>query len=429
MNIAFHTLGCKLNYSETSAISKILMTNGYKIVDFKDLADVYVIHSCTVTKQADKKTISAIRQAHRRNLDAHIAVLGCYSQLHSGEVANMDGVDVVLGNIAKFDLMKFIQELDEHNVKIIHADNLDKQSPFIPTYSSGDRTRSFLKIQDGCDNFCSYCTVPFARGRSRSNTIQRTVEIAKEIARSDIKEVVLTGVNIGDFGRKNKETFFNLLQEFEKISGVDRFRISSIEPDLLTDEIIDFVAHSNKIQPHFHIPLQSGSDKILQLMGRHYDTGLFIDRVNKINTLIPFCCIAVDIIVGLPGETDDDFSDTMRLVENIDISYAHVFTYSERNNTKASLMGEKVPYLIKNKRSRLLHKLSAIKKKKYYEKNIGRQVNVLFESDNVNGFMFGFSGNYIRVKTKFDELLVNQVKEVALNKIDSDDNFIIGEKK
>ena len=423
-NIAFHTLGCKLNFSESSSIANELIQKGYSIVDFKEQADIYIIHSCSVTNNADKKTVSAVRQAHRKNPEAHIALLGCYAQLKPDQAAQIDGVDIVLGNTEKFDLFKYLNELNGENKKIIHSDDFKNNLAFVPTYSSEDRTRSFFKIQDGCDNFCAYCTVPLARGRSRSNTIKQTVEVFKKIAETNIKEVVLTGVNIGDFGKKNKESLLNLLKELDKINGIERLRISSIEPDLLPDEMIEFISHSKKILPHFHLPLQSGSNKILQKMGRHYTKEFFSDKVKQIKTVMPQSCIAIDVIVGFPGETDEDFLETYQCLERVDISYLHVFTYSEREKTKAIQLADSVPSHIRNQRSEQLHVLSDKKKDFFYKKNIERKVNVLFESDNVKGFISGFSENYIRVKTKFNKELINQIVQIELSAIDTDGVFI-----
>ena len=423
-NIAFHTLGCKLNFSESSSIANELIQKGYSIVDFKEQADIYIIHSCSVTNNADKKTVSAVRQAHRKNPEAHIALLGCYAQLKPEQAAQIDGVDVVLGNTEKFDLFNYLNELNGENKKIVHSDEFKNNLTFVPTYSSEDRTRSFFKIQDGCDNFCAYCTVPLARGRSRSNSINQTIEVFKKIAETKIKEVVLTGVNIGDFGKKNKENLLDLLKELNKIKGIERLRISSIEPDLLPDEMIEYISQSKKILPHFHLPLQSGSNKILQKMGRHYTKEFFSDKVKQIKTVMPESCIAVDVIVGFPGETDDDFLETYQCLERVDISYLHVFTYSEREKTKAIQLADSVPIQIRNQRSEQLHKLSDKKKEIFYKKNIGRKVNVLFESDNIKGFISGFSENYIRVKTKFNKVLINQIVQIELSDIDTDGVFI-----
>jgi len=422
--IAFHTLGCKLNFSESSSIANELIQKGYSIVDFKEQADIYIIHSCSVTNNADKKTVSAVRQAHRKNPEAHIALLGCYAQLKPEQAAQIDGVDVVLGNAEKFDLFNYLNELNGENKKIVHSDDFKNNLVFVPTYSSEDRTRSFFKIQDGCDNFCAYCTVPFARGRSRSNSIKDTIEVFKKIAETEMKEVVLTGVNIGDFGKKNKESLLNLLKELDKINGIERLRISSIEPDLLPDEMIEFISHSKKTLPHFHLPLQSGSNKILKQMGRHYTTEFFSDKVKQIKTVMPQSCIAVDVIVGFPGETDEDFLETFHCLERVDISYLHVFTYSEREKTKAIQLADSVPSHIRNQRSEQLHMLSDQKKEFFYKKNIGRKVNVLFESDNVKGYISGFSENYIRVKTKFNKELINQIVQIELSDIDTDGVFI-----
>lgn len=416
--IAFQTLGCKLNFSETSEISRKFIEKGYEVVDHKHETDIYVLNSCTVTMQADKKCRAAIRQAQKRSPQATIIVTGCLSQLKADEIAKMDGVDIVLGNAEKFNLLEHINEFNDAHKKISHVElNLNKTS-FYSSYSYGDRTRSFVKVQDGCDYFCSYCIIPSARGRSRSDTIENTIKTIKKIAGMQVKEIILTGVNIGDFGKNNDETFFDLIRKIDKVDGVARYRISSIEPDLLHDDIIDFIAGSDSFLPHFHIPLQSGSDNILKLMNRKYDTKLFADRLEKIKSVLPYSCIATDVIVGFPGETDEDFIVTLEFIRGIDISYVHVFSYSERPGTKASKMENQVnPEKIKE-RSKLLHELSVEKKLAFYKENTGRTVKVLFESKIEDGFVFGFSENYIKVKTKYDKDIINNIKEVTLNDLD-----------
>ena len=418
--VAFKTLGCKLNFSETSTISKKFPVEEFDIVDFKEEADIYVVHTCIVTAKAGKKSRAAIRQANRRNPDAKIAVLGCYSQLSSGKLMEIEGVKLVLGNNEKYNIVEHLKSIEEDPV---HADKIylqaiGKTKEFHHSYSYGDRTRSFLKVQDGCDYFCSYCTIPFARGRSRSDTIANTIEKAKEIAKINVKEVILTGVNIGDFGKNNGENFFGLIKELDKIEGIERYRISSIEPDLLTDEIIKFVASSKKILPHFHIPLQAGSNNVLKAMKRKYDRELFAERVSFIKSLMPQACVAADLIVGFPGETDEDFQDACDFIESTGISYLHVFSFSERPGTPASKMENKISKQKIKERSKILHQLSEKKKDEFYKQNINSNCKVLFESAKRNGMMFGFTENYIKVKTTFDEELINKIVIVKLKELD-----------
>jgi threonylcarbamoyladenosine tRNA methylthiotransferase MtaB len=361
--IAFHTLGCKLNFSETSSISRQFGNEEFEHVGFNQHADIYVINSCTVTKNAEKTCKALIRKAIRTNPEAHVAVIGCFSQINPEELKAIEGVDVVLGNADKFNLFEHIKGLENtRNLKANPDVQVHEPEKFIPSWSSEDRTRSFFKIQDGCDYFCSYCTIPLARGHSRSNTIAATLETARIIAKTNMKEVVLTGVNIGDFGKLNNETFYDFLKELVKIEGLERIRISSVEPDLLHDEIIELVAAEPKIMPHFHIPLQSGSDTVLKAMGRHYDTGVFASRVKKIRSLMPHACIAADLIVGFPAETDELFEESMRFIKALDVSYIHVFTYSERENTRATKIEGKVPPAIRHHRSRQMQQLSDQKK-------------------------------------------------------------------
>ena len=419
--IAFKTFGCKLNYAETSQISRHFNRNEFELVDFKEKADIYVINSCLVTAIAEKKCRNAIRQAFNRNPEALISVIGCLSQLKPIEIAKIKGVDIVLGNDEKYNLLHFIKNNTayKHSIPIntqcnvcYVSEKIDKLKTFVHSYSLGSRTRSFLKIQDGCDYFCSYCTIPLARGPSRSNTIAGIMADVREIAASNIKEIVLTGVNIGEFGKDNNESLFQLINELDKFDGIQRYRISSIEPNLLSDEIIEFVSKSDKFLPHFHIPLQSGSDKILKLMNRRYCREVFEDRVIKIKKLIPHCCIAADVIVGFPGETQKDFDETYNFIEKIDVSYIHVFTYSERPNTQALKIKDKVHSNIKKQRSEKMHQLSYNKKKYFYEKNKNLKSKVLFESSNINGFMYGFTENYIKVKSKYNPSLVNKILDV-----------------
>lgn len=418
--VAFKTFGCKLNFSETSTISKKFPSDKYEIVDFKEEADIYVVHTCTVTAIAEKKSRAAIRQAHRKNSNAKIAVMGCYSQLSPEELMKIDGVNLVLGNNEKYNIVEYLKSIEEDPV---HADVISLQAirqtnEFHHSYSFGDRTRSFLKVQDGCDYFCSYCTIPFARGKSRSDTIANTIEKAKEIAKTDVKEIILTGVNIGDFGKENNESFLSLIKEFDKVEGIDRYRISSIEPELLSEEIIKFVASSDKILPHFHIPLQGGTNKILKAMKRKYSVELFASRISFIKSIMPQACIAVDFIVGFPGETDKYFQDACNFIESIDISYLHVFSFSERPGTLAYKMDNKVSKQKIKERSKILHEISEKKKMKFYKQNINSNSEVLFESAKHNGIMFGFTENYIKVKTVFDKNLINKIVVAKLKEID-----------
>lgn len=436
MKIAFHTLGCKLNYSETSAISRLVNGNGYVKVSFEEAADLYVINTCSVTGNADKKCRRAVKKALSRNPAASVALIGCYAQLNPQEAAAIPGVDLVLGANEKFNLPDYLSALKKKQEPEIHAGQIKESKEFFPAYSYGDRTRSFLKVQDGCDYCCAYCTIPLARGRSRSGSIKETLESAREVARSDVKEVVLTGVNIGDFGISSsskpgeKETFLDLIKELDKVEGIARFRISSIEPDLLTDEIIAFVAASEKFAPHFHIPLQSGSDKILKLMRRKYARKRYADRVELIKKLMPGCCIGADIITGFPGETEKDFLDTHRFLKELDISYLHVFPYSERNNTTAARMKDAVPAKEKNLRSKILLNLSEKKRRHFYRQHIGKEASVLFEGKKQEDLsalkllqanvMHGFTGNYIKVKHPFDPEMVNSLCKMTLTGIDND---------
>ncbi len=425
--VAFQTFGCKLNFSETSSISKSFIKDGFESVDFKDEAEVYIINSCTVTASAEKRCKAAIRQAHKRNPDAKIAIIGCFSQISPDELASMDGVDLVLGNNDKFKVLDQIKMLDAAKPQkaVISTSDLKTDFEFYPSYSSGDRTRSFLKVQDGCDYFCSFCTIPYARGRSRSNTIENTLKVAKEIAASDIQEIILTGVNVGDFGKRNNESFFDLVQELDQIEGIERIRISSIEPNLLTNDIIKYVSKSSKYLPHFHIPLQSGSKRILKEMKRRYTPSLFANRVETIKELIPHCLIAADVIVGFPGETGEEFQEAYDFIRDTEITYLHVFSYSDRPGTVSSKNKNKVPSQIIKERSQKLHQLSDRKKLKFYNDHIGFETKVLFEGDNHKGFMHGFSENYIKVKTAYDSNLINKIKKVKLSEIDDDGDFLI----
>ncbi len=409
--VAFHTLGCKLNFSETSTISRQLGTDHFQLVDFEDEADVYVVHTCSVTAVAEKKCRAAIRKAHKTNPSSNVVVMGCAAQAHPEAFEKMEGVTLVLGNNDKFRLKEL---LEKQNGQPGHISDISKIKEFVPSYSANDRTRSFFKVQDGCDYFCTFCSIPYMRGRSRSDSIKNTMKVAHEIAATEMREVILTGVNIGDFGHRNGEKFVDLLRELDQLDGIDRIRISSVEPELLTDEIIELVASSKKLLPHFHIPLQSGSDKILALMKRKYKREVFESRVLKIKSLMPAACIAADVIVGFPGETTEDFEDTYRFINGLDITYLHVFTYSERPGTRAVDFEGHLDEKEKRRRSALLHELSESKKLAFYNSNIGKTFNVLWESDNVSGMMHGWTENYIHVRTPFNPALINKVETVRL---------------
>lgn len=422
--IAFQTFGCKLNFSETSGISKLFDKDNFEIVDSKGVSDVYVINTCSVTGAAEHKCKQAIRQVKRRNPLAIVAVMGCFSQLKPEEIKTMEGVDLILGNEEKFQLPEYLKSLKKNTEPVVAAREILKSEIFSSSYSSGDRTRSFLKIQDGCDYFCSYCTIPFARGKSRSDKIENTLNLAREIIKTGIREIILTGVNIGDFGRKHGESLFNLLVALENVEGIDRIRISSIEPDLLSDEILDLVVNSKKILPHFHIPLQSGNNRILNAMNRKYSRELFADRVIGIKSRMPQACIAADVIVGFPGETEEEFQDSCAFIEDLDISYIHVFSYSDRENTRASKMNDKIRGNIIKERSRRLHLISDQKKLHFYRQNFGKTFSVLFESSNIDGYIYGWTENYIHVKTYFNPEFVNEIKKVTLSKLSSKSVYI-----
>ena len=422
--VAFHTLGCKLNFSETATISRDFLRHGFEKVDYRDTADIYVLNTCSVTENADKEARKLIRQAKRRNPESAIAVIGCYAQLKPNDIAAIDGVDIVLGAGEKFNLLNYLDSIDLNGGAKVIQSEIDHVHTFTPSYSTGERTRSFLKIQDGCDYTCSFCTIPMARGESRSDTIDKTLQVAKEVAETDAREIVLTGVNIGDFGKGSDETFFDLIQQLEQLDGIDRIRISSIEPNLLTNEIIQFCASSQKFMPHFHIPLQSGSDKILSAMRRRYKRDLYEERVAKIKSIIPHACIGVDVIVGFPGETDDDFLDTYNILNELDISYLHVFTYSERPNTDAVEMGEVVPKETRAERSKMLHILSDKKRRFFHDQFIGKNRPVLFETMK-NGKNQGHTDNYIQVQVDGDTNLINTIHPVSL--IKNQGSFIDGQ--
>lgn len=418
--VAFYTLGCKLNYSETSSISRLFEDRGYEKVEFSEGADIYVINTCSVTDNADKKCRKVVKEALKHSPNAFITIVGCYAQLKPTEISEIPGVDAVLGAAEKFRLLDVLDGFQKDGkVKVFNSDIAEVKT-FNTAYSLNDRTRTFLKVQDGCDYSCTFCTIPLARGESRSDYVSNIVKSVKEIAASGVKEIVLTGVNIGDFGLhdgKREETFFDLVKALDAIEGINRYRISSIEPNLLTDEIIRFVAQSEKFVPHFHIPLQSGSNKTLKLMRRRYQRELYTERVATIKSLIPHCCIGVDVIVGFPGETKEDFLDTYQFLNEMDISYLHVFTYSERDNTQAIGLKGTVPTSQRAERSKMLHILSDKKRRVFYEQNITREDEVLFEEDIENGMMFGFTRNYVRVTAKYDPLLVNETKHIRMTAI------------
>jgi threonylcarbamoyladenosine tRNA methylthiotransferase MtaB len=418
--VAFYTLGCKLNYSETSTISRMFEDKGYKKVDFTDSPDIFIINTCSVTENADKKCHKIVREARSISPNGYVAIMGCYAQLKPKEISEIPGVDAVLGAAEKFRLIELLDGFVRKPEAEVFASDIEQANRFNTSYSMNDRTRTFLKVQDGCDYSCSFCTIPLARGGSRSDSISNIVKTAAEIASKGVKEIVLTGVNTGDFGLqegKRVETFLQLVKALDEVEGIERFRISSIEPNLLTDEIIDFVATSKKFVPHFHIPLQSGSNKILKLMRRRYQRDLYVNRVEKIKALMPHCCIGVDVIVGFPDETQEDFLDTYNFLNELNISYLHVFTYSERENTLAASMAGSVPGSQRADRSKMLHILSDKKRRKFYEENIGAVSTVLFENDIEDGMMHGFTENYVRVSAKYDPILVNDLKTVRLSSI------------
>lgn len=415
--VAFYTLGCKLNYSETSTISRMFEDKGYKKVEFTDTPDIFIINTCSVTENADKKCHKIVREARAISPNGYVAIMGCYAQLKPKEISEIPGVDAVLGAAEKFRLIELLDGFVRKPEAEVFASDIEQANRFNTSYSMNDRTRTFLKVQDGCDYSCSFCTIPLARGGSRSDSISNIVKNAQEIASKGVREIVLTGVNTGDFGLldgKRVETFLELIKALDDVEGIDRFRISSIEPNLLTDEIIEFVATSKRFVPHFHIPLQSGSNKILRLMRRRYQRELYVDRVTLIKKLMPHCCIGVDVIVGFPGETKEDFLDTYNFLNELNISYLHVFTYSERENTLAATMTDVIPGSQRADRSKMLHILSDKKRRKFYEENIGSISSVLFENDVEDGMMHGFTENYVRVSAKYDPILVNDLKTVRL---------------
>jgi threonylcarbamoyladenosine tRNA methylthiotransferase MtaB len=428
--VAFYTLGCKLNYSETSSIGRLFTQAGFNTVEFSDTPDVFVINTCSVTENADKKCKKIVKEALKISPNAYVTIVGCYAQLKPKEIAEIPGVDMVLGAAEKFQIVDYLTDLTKNPKTLVYNQPVSEANEFVPSYSFGDRTRTFLKVQDGCDYSCTFCTIPLARGASRSDTIENAVEQARQIATSGVKEIVLTGVNLGDFGIRNgnrEDKFFDLVKALDEVEGIERIRISSIEPNLLSDEIIEFVSTSKRFVPHFHIPLQSGSDKILGLMRRRYRRDLYASRVAKIKEVMPNCCIGVDVIVGFPGETREDFVDTYNFLNRLDVSYLHVFTYSERENTPAVEMKGTVPGSARADRSKMLHILSDKKRRAFYETQLGKIDEVLFEGDIKDGFMHGFTRNYVKVKAKYDPVLVNEIKAVYLTEISPDGDVEITE--
>lgn len=423
--VAFYTLGCKLNFSETSTIARDFSEEHFERVTFDLPADIYVINTCSVTDNADKKFKGLVKKALKQNPTAFVAAVGCYAQLRPEDLAEVDGVDLVLGATEKFKLTAYLNDLSKKAETDIHACEIEAADFYEGGYSLGDRTRSFLKVQDGCDYKCTYCTIPQARGISRSDTLKNVVQNAQQIAQQNIREIVLTGVNIGDYGKgefgnkKHEHSFFELVQALDKIEGIDRFRISSIEPNLLKNETIDFVAKSHRFVPHFHIPLQSGSDAILKKMKRRYLTHRYSERVARIKKVMPDCCIGVDVIVGFPGETDSDFLETFSFLEQLPVSYFHVFTYSERPNTEAIFFDNPVPQAVRNKRSKILRALSVKKKQQFYAAQIGKKASVLFEGENKKGYIYGFTRNYIKVRAPWNPYLANRCQEGILTEIDT----------
>ena len=424
--VAFYTLGCKLNFSETSTIARDFEHENFDRVDFSECADVYVINTCSVTENADKRFKTIVKQAQKANSEAFIIAIGCYAQLQPKALADVHGVDLVLGATEKFKITDYLNDLTKKEVGAVHSCAIEEADFYVGSYSFGDRTRAFLKVQDGCDYKCTYCTIPLARGISRSDTLSNVLKNAHEITQKGIKEIVLTGVNIGDYGKgefgnkKHEHTFFELVQALDKVEGLERVRISSIEPNLLKNETIDFVAQSNNFVPHFHVPLQSGSNHLLKLMRRRYMKELYVDRVARIKSTMPNACIGVDVIVGFPGETDELFLETYTFLSNLDISYLHVFSYSERPNTVAATMDGKIPKAVRSKRSKMLRGLSAKKRRAFYESQLGSIQNVLFEGENKEGYIHGFTRNYVKVKAPWNPNLVNTIHQVELKEIDQD---------
>lgn len=418
--VAFYTLGCKLNYSETSTISRMFEQKGYVKADFTETPDIFIINTCSVTENADKKCHKIVREARAISPDAYVAIIGCYAQLKPKEISEIPGVDAVLGAAEKFRLVELLDGFVRKPQPEVHASEVEAASTFNTSYSLHDRTRTFLKVQDGCDYSCSFCTIPLARGSSRSDSISNIIKTANEIASTEVREVVLTGVNTGDFGLQNGkrvERFVDLVKALDEVDNIDRFRISSIEPNLLSDDIIEFVGKSKRFVPHFHVPLQSGANKILKLMRRRYQRELYASRVDAIRAAMPHACIGVDVIVGFPGETKEDFLETYQFLNELNISYLHVFTYSERDNTLAATLENPVNPKERAERSKMLHILSDKKRRKFYEEHLGKEYSVLFENDVENGMMHGFTENYIRVTAKYDPVLINEIRKVRLTAI------------
>ncbi|WP_033961586.1 tRNA (N(6)-L-threonylcarbamoyladenosine(37)-C(2))-methylthiotransferase MtaB [Psychroserpens jangbogonensis] len=424
--VAFYTLGCKLNFSETSTIARNFSSEGFERVDFKEIADIYVINTCSVTENADKRFKTIVKQAQKVNPDAFVAAVGCYAQLKPQELADVDGVDLVLGATEKFNITSYLNDLTKNDMGEVHSCEIQDADFYVGSYSFGDRTRAFLKVQDGCDYKCTYCTIPLARGISRSDTLENVLQNAKEISAKNIKEIVLTGVNIGDYGKgefgnkKHEHTFYELVVALDDVEGIERLRISSIEPNLLKNETIEFVSKSKSFVPHFHIPLQSGSNVILKLMRRRYMKELYVDRITKIRQTMPHACIGVDVIVGFPGETDELFLETYNFLNELDISYLHVFTYSERDNTVAASLDGVIPKKVRAKRSKMLRGLSAKKRRAFYEQQLGSKRTVLFEGENKEGYIHGFTENYVKVKAPWNPELVNTLQDIELKQIDDD---------
>ena len=422
--VAFQTLGCKLNFSETSTLARKFVVAGYERVPFETKADVYVINTCSVTDNADKKFKSLARQTRQRNPNAYLIAVGCYAQLKPDELAKEDSVDLVLGAKEKFDIISYLTDLSRPEQTQVHACSIEETDTYVGSYAIGERTRAFLKVQDGCDYKCTYCTIPQARGISRSDTLENIISQAKEIVLQNIKEIVLTGVNIGDYGKgefgnkKHEHTFLELVQALDEVEGIDRFRISSIEPNLLSEELINFVAASKRFVPHFHMPLQSGNNEILGQMRRRYQRELYIDRVNQIKSLMPDTCIGVDVIVGFPGESDQHFLDTYSFLVDLPVSYLHVFSYSERPNTPAASMQNQVPKAVRQKRSKMLRGLSAKKRHAFYESQLQKTKTILFEAENKEGYIQGFTENYVKVRMPWDPALQNQTLKATLSEID-----------
>ena len=432
--VAFYTLGCKLNFSETSTISRDFQANNFKVISASKKADIYVINTCSVTQNADNKFRSVVRKMNRLNPDAFIVAIGCYAQLKPNELSDVEGVDLVLGANEKFNIMDYIGDLTKNNKTDIYSCDISAVDTYISSYSANDRTRAFLKVQDGCDYKCTYCTIPLARGISRSDSLKNIKKNVELIASEGIKEIVLTGVNIGDYGKgeygnkRHDNTFFDLVSELDNSKNIDRFRISSIEPNLLTEEIISFIGKSKLFVPHFHIPLQSGSNQILRNMKRRYNKDLYCDRINLINNTIPNVCIGVDVIVGFPGETEEYFYETLNFLKELNVSYLHVFTYSERDNTIAAELSSPVPMEVRSKRSMILRSLSDKKRRSFYQRQIGSYKTVLYETENKKGYIYGYTENYLRVRSPWNPKLANKLKPVRINRIDNEGYIRIEEK-